>query len=214
MLHFRTFLFVCLRVVEAAVSLSLSFFFVLPTLGFLWVGNSGVRALVSLSLRCHRSRKLRLTRNGLDNIWGYTAKGNHNSRTVLNVVVYERQIDGVGYRRLFEEKVLNCRLPNGSFPYKKLKERFVAHSSGFYCWEEDPGFDIKNHVVVLPDEGVMGEEGLMELLARLADDMPSEHPQWQEVIVPAFQYDQELDNNNQPATVKSVRILRFHHAYG
>jgi hypothetical protein len=217
MLFVKIFLLLLLRIAEGVLSIFLTVTFVLPALAVLYFFNSLSRAIVSIHLWLKYRGTVRLTNNGLDNIWGYRPPGGGNCRNVLFVATYGHKIDGLRYRSKFLSDVINFTAPDGSRPYEKLKQIFVK-KCGYYCWEDDTNFDIANHILVYPDDKLVTEAQLMDILRELSADMNETHPQWQEIIIPNFQYDPSSsvikENQSLGIQEQSLRILRFHHSYG
>jgi len=217
MIFFKLFLLILLKVVEGILSISLTVIFVIPFISIIWFLNWISRVLVTIVLYCRYSGRVRLSGNGLDNIWGYRTPGNGNCRNALFVAAYSHKIDGVSYRNKFLSDVIGFTAPDGSRPYERLKKIFVR-KCGYYCWEEDTNFDINNHVIIYPEHQTVKESQLMDLLSMLSQDMSETHPQWQEIIIPNFEYDMSTSviskNKQDNITEQSLRILRFHHSYG
>ncbi|CAG7834268.1 unnamed protein product [Allacma fusca] len=189
----------------------------MPAILLIVVVNECVRAAVSMLIYFQFKGKYQLVENGEDNVWGYQSPGGGNCRNVLFIAVYENQIDGYRYRSKFSEEVINFVAPDGSRPYLKLKKIFTR-AKGYYCWKEDETFDISRHVIILPEDEVVTETDLFHLLEeKYSKDMDETMPQWQEIIIPRFQYDQYkgvLNGGNKNGKLQSARILRFHHSYG
>ncbi|XP_035707848.1 uncharacterized protein LOC110859383 isoform X2 [Folsomia candida] len=130
----------------------------------------------------------------------------HGRRTVLYLAVLtpgkNKLFDIAQHRRNYEKHVLNRE------EFSKLTKVWVT-KFGYTCLQRDANFDVENHVRMYEEQGgKVTETDLMEtLLPELCKDMEDDHPQWEDVIVPNFVYD------NDPIVPRILRIIRIHHGY-
>lgn len=198
---------------EIIISIVLSL--VIVPLGFTFaLLNEIVRVFIS-SILCIRHRgpnnTIVLAPEGADNIWAYEKP--NNGRICLALLFCEKQIDIVQHRKLYMSRVLNHTTKNGRKPYEKLR-KILTTKYGYHCHKHDDNFDIQNHVKVWPnsDEGnvVISESQLMrEILPVLFKDMDESKPQWEEVIIPRFQWNEKVPGEDNSSISQScVRIFR------
>lgn len=214
---FSTVASIFFTVVELVVSIIL-ILFLGPVLLFLWLLNQLVRHIISIIFYCQslnsQNPKLTLVSEGADAIWAF--KKPRNSRNIIILYVYNSRMCVETFRKLFNENVIQYVDSNGVRLYEKLTKIF-RKKYGFYCWEDSKAFDIRNHVRTIhgkdDEERIVTETEVLNYMSTLTGDMSEKQPQWEEIIVPQFAYDNDEPNGSGQIPPRSARIYRSHHAF-
>ena len=113
----------------------------------------------------------------VDTAWWHMERDD-NPMMITGVLVLDRQVDVNQFRDLLEKRLLS---------YKRFSQR-VVERDGKAFWEDDPNFNLDNHLhhIALPDPG--DQEALEELVADLASTpLDFRHPLWQFHLVDHYQ---------------------------
>lgn len=200
--------------IEIIISILLSLLIV--PLGFtLALINEVIRLFIStiLWIRHREPHKISLSSEGADNIWAYEKP--RNGRICLALLFCTKQIDIVQHRKLYMSRVINHTTKNGRKPYEKLR-KILIKKYGYNCHKHDDNFDIQNHVKIWPraeqsGKSVTDSQLMTEVLPELFKDMDEGKPQWEEVIIPQFEWNNGNHSDPNYATTNStcsVRIFR------
>lgn len=134
-----------------------------------------------------------------DGVW---LQDNSTSLMVINSVFTTDQMDIDTFRQLWSDRVLSA---DGGQRYPRFRWR-VSSIGGRPHWQEDPDFDICNHIVEVPETGEAApdtKEKLEAYVGQLASrPLPNHRSPWQLLLVPSFG-----DNG-------SAVICRVHHVLG
>jgi len=204
-------------VLELVASLVLSVVFA-PFLFLLWLTNETVRLGISgifyFQAKNPQNPKMSLVSEGADAIWAFRKPG--NSRNIIILYIYNSRMSLDVFRRNYDEKVIKYVDAKGRRPYEKLTTTF-KRKFGYYCWAECKTFDIKNHIRNIHKDGredeVVTETEVLQFMSTLTGDMSEAQPQWEEILVPRFAYDEDAFNGMDKIPERSARIYRSHHAY-
>ena len=175
----------------------------LPLMAFFWVVSILVKVYYALLVGSSMKKV-----KGLDCMWGVEEKVNkpfviaclrlHGAKTLHSV------------QQAILNKVIEVQDSDGNYKYRKFRQLFMQRC-GYYCWRDDPHFDINNHVrevklsshfpavtsedVQGPEEAVAVEdrqqvknEAIDEMLQQfmseeLAKAMPDDIPPWEVLLV-------------------------------
>ena len=134
---------------------------------------------------------------GRDGVWLQDSSAN---LMVIQSVFAVDRIALETFRQLWIERVMEA---GGGRRYPRFTQRVVTVGRRAY-WQEDPGFDLANHVFV-PEEAaeIRTKEDLQDYIGRLASQpLPDDRPRWQVHLIPEFE------------DGASVFVVRFHHVMG
>lgn len=176
-------------------------FFVIPIFTVMYITNDVLRAIANFKLRKKYGPGTTVLEEGSDAVWLY--KVNNGKRQVLYLAINDDLMDLERQRKKYLEKVLNR--PH----YQKLKQIFTE-DFGFNIQKYDKNFDIRKHVKYFEgsEDRVITEQELMDhVLPALSEEMDDSKPQWEDVIIPRFKYNEDDEK------VQSARVFRIHHAY-
>lgn len=176
-------------------------FVVMPCFTLMYIGNEVLRAIVNFRLRKKYGTKTTVLDEGSDAVWLYRVE--NGKRQILYLAINEEPMDLERHRKNYMEKVLNR--PH----YQKLKQIFTQ-DFGFNIQKYDTNFDIRNHVKYFEgsEDRIITEKELMDhVLPVLSEEMDDSKPQWEDVIIPRFKYE------NDDLKVRSARVFRIHHSY-
>jgi len=133
---------------------------------------------------------------GRDGVW---LQDSPNNLMVINAVLTTDRLDVETLRQLWTERVLEA---DGGERYPRFGRRLVWEGRKAF-WQDDPGFDVANHVVIADDPSVRSRDELQEYVGRLASrPLPPDRPLWQMLLIPDFDDD------------GSAAIFRIHHCMG
>lgn len=110
----------------------------MPCMILFWV--TSILAKIFYALRWGRSAK---KAEGLDCVWGVEDEMNRPYITACMLMRGAPSLHWVQTAIL--TKVVQARDGDGTYKYRKFRQLFSQHW-GYYCWREDPNFDIRNHV--------------------------------------------------------------------
>jgi len=113
----------------------------------------------------------------VDTAWCHMERED-NPMMITGVLVLDRQVDVNQFRELLEKRLLR---------YNRFSQR-VVERDGKAFWEDDPHFNLDNHLhhIALPHPG--DQEALEELVADLASTpLDFHHPLWQFHLVDGYQ---------------------------
>ena len=113
----------------------------------------------------------------VDTAWWHMERED-NPMMITGVLVLDRQVDVNQFRELLEKRLLS---------YDRFTQRVVEQDGRVY-WENDPHFDLDNHLhhIALPDPG--DKQALEELVADLASTpLDFRHPLWQFHLVDHYE---------------------------
>ncbi|MDH3588152.1 MAG: wax ester/triacylglycerol synthase family O-acyltransferase [Gammaproteobacteria bacterium] len=114
-----------------------------------------------------------------------------NLMMITGVIVLHDRIRLDEVRRLIEQRFLN---------FQRFRMRANQDMTGAW-WEEDPDFDIANHVVALNPPGNLSQRGLEDLASKIASTpLNPQRPLWQYQLIEDFRGGSAL-------------IMRIHHCY-
>lgn len=111
---------------------------ILPFMAFFWATSFLARILCAL--RWGTSAK---KAQGLDCVWGVENQENKPFITACLLVRGAPALHWVQHAIL--TKLVQVRDGNGEYKYRKFRQLFTQQC-GYYCWRDDPHFDIRNHV--------------------------------------------------------------------
>jgi len=111
--------------------------------------------------------------SGVDTAWLRMDRPS-NLMMIVAVLVFDRRPD---FRRL--KRTLGARLST----YRRFRQKAVLDATGGW-WEDDPGYDLDQHVTRARLAGVRGPIELRQLVARLAErPLDHRHPLWEFTLV-------------------------------
>ncbi len=116
-----------------------------------------------------------------------------NLMMIVGVMMFDGVLDIARFRRTLEKRLLR---------YARFRQRVVQDASGVW-WQEDPHFDINNHVHLVNLPAPHGKQALEQYVAALTTQALDLHkPLWQMTVVENYAGD---------GVAGSAVIIRIHH---
>ncbi|XP_050699268.1 uncharacterized protein LOC126986859 [Eriocheir sinensis] len=110
----------------------------LPFMAIFYVTSFLAKVLCALRWGTRASKA-----QGLDCLWGVKDQENQPFITACLLVRGAPSLHWIQHVLL--TKVVQVRNGDGEYKYRKFRQLFSQHC-GYYCWRDDPHFDIRNHV--------------------------------------------------------------------
>ena len=181
------------------------------------------RAIITPLLKVHSGGKLKIVSDGSDNIFSFKKHGNSRNILILTVYKDPIDPEKYGQnflKRVINYEGPNGAQPYNKLKQIYTKKFgyhcWKDHSAEFNIrdhirvvdeswWDgNNENTDGKNNLqpssikITGPDsttnKTIITESGAMKLLSELTKDMDESRPQWEEIIIPNFVYDHELEN--------------------
>ncbi|HRR08067.1 MAG TPA: WS/DGAT domain-containing protein [Rhodothermales bacterium] len=136
---------------------------------------------------------------GEDGVW---LQDTPDNPMIINAVLLFDRLRLADFMEVWDKNVMQVTdQATGQMQYHRFKKRVVYQQGRFY-WQEDPCFEINNHIFAVEDPEIRNEDDLALYLGREASKLlPKERPLWQ------LHFFEKIGDG-------SALVVRIHHCMG